>query len=42
MKKKHYTNIAFHNFNIKCTQNQTPVVSGVLQSKIIKNGYFKL
>ena len=22
-KKKHYINIAFHNFKIKCTQNKT-------------------
>ena len=27
-------NIAFHNFKIKCTQNQTLVVSVVLQSKM--------
>ena len=23
MQKKHYINIAFHNFKIKCTQNKT-------------------
>ena len=23
-KKKQYINIAFHNYKIKCTQNQTP------------------
>ena len=23
MKKKHYINIAFHNFKIKCTRNKT-------------------
>ena len=32
--KKHYIHIAFHNFKIKCTQNQTSVVSGLLQSII--------
>ena len=25
--KKHNINIAFHNYKIKCTQNQTPVLS---------------
>ena len=33
-KKQHYIHIAFHNFKIKCTQNQTFVVSGLLQSII--------
>ena len=30
--KKHYRyiHIAFHNFKIKCTKNQTSVVSGLL------------
>ena len=32
--KKHYINIAFHNFKIKCTQNQSSVVSVLLQSII--------
>ena len=33
-KKNIIYNIAFHNFKIKCTQNQTSVVSGLLQSII--------
>ena len=33
-KKNHNINITFHNFKIKCTQNQTPVFSVVLQSKM--------
>ena len=27
MQKKHNINIAFHNYKIKCTQNQIPVLS---------------
>ena len=27
MQKKHNINIAFHNYKIKCTQNQAPVLS---------------
>ena len=26
MNKKHNINIAFHNYKIKCTQNQTPAL----------------
>ena len=33
MQKKHNINIAFHNFKIKCTQNQTSVVSAGLAKK---------
>ena len=37
--KKHYIHIAFHNFKIKCAQNQTSVVSGLLQSIIATLSY---
>ena len=39
MKKKHYIHIAFHNFKIKCTKNQTSVVSVLLQSIIATLSY---
>ena len=36
MQKKHNLNIAFHNYTIKCTQNQTPVL---LHSKMATLNY---
>ena len=39
MQKKHNINIAFHNFKIKCTQNQTSVVNVLLQSIIATLSY---
>ena len=30
MQKKHNMNIAFHNYKIKCTHNQTPVLKWLL------------
>ena len=38
-KKKHNINIAFHNIKIKCTQNQTSVVSVILQFVIATLSY---
>ena len=40
MPKKHNINIAFHNYKIKCAQNQTPVLSLLkwqLNYKIMRN-----
>ena len=39
MKKKHNINIAFHDFKIKCTQNESSLVSVVLQSQIATLSY---
>ena len=39
MKKKKNINIAFHNYKIKCTQNQSSVVSVLLQSIIATLSY---